>query len=140
MLQWLAMPAYLKYGELLRLGIEDHTTHTLPHRHAQVDIQANARDPHSRIALVRAREVGVVVMVVVAVAVGMAHVESLLGGLGRHGCRFKCCRCRCRCRCRGGKVVVYNVRPIVGGAQSASRRKRDVARGVGEGQQDAVLG
>lgn len=37
-------------------------------------------------------------------------------------------------------MVVYNVRPIVGGAQSASRRKGDVARGVGEGQQDAVLG
>lgn len=62
-----------------RFGIEEITTCTLGNGHAQVDIESHARDADSWIVLVgRRQELGVVVMMTMAVRMRVAHVSPRL--------------------------------------------------------------
>lgn len=71
------MPRVCNHG----LRIEDVSSHPLRNRHPEVRIQANSSYPHTGIILVRRREVGIVVVVVV---VRVAHMCARLG-LGERG-------------------------------------------------------
>jgi hypothetical protein len=64
------------------LAVEDVAAKPLAHGHAQIDIQADARDADASIVLVLGEQEGVVVMVVV---VRVAGVPTDLLRLGRHG-------------------------------------------------------
>jgi hypothetical protein len=63
--------------------VEDVSTHALAQCHAQVDVQTQSRNAHASVLLILRDQVGiVVVMVVMAEAVGMSSMPALL--LVRH--------------------------------------------------------
>jgi hypothetical protein len=80
---------------VLALAVEDVAADTLADGHAQVDVQADARDAHTGIVLVLGHKVCVVVMVVVRVAAVAARLglrrahgggrEKVLAAMGGRG-------------------------------------------------------
>jgi hypothetical protein len=72
------MPRVRNHG----LRVEKVSPNSFGNRHAKIGIQANSSYPYTSIVLVRRREVGVVMVVVV---MRMAHMgASLRLGAGRH--------------------------------------------------------
>ena len=73
------------------LRVEGVATQALCDGHAQVGVETNAGDAHAGVGLVSRRQVGiVVVMMVVAEAVGMAGVAFRRSRCG-HDCSLCCC-------------------------------------------------